>query len=116
MSRRVFLSVDKLRVSKPGFDAATTAVENLIFHEGMLPVAPFESGSATVAAGGSVSISLTRGYVDPPFIVLKSSLNLTPGPGHYYARFTTGGATLVLLNKWTASMVISYFVFRQFAV
>lgn len=116
MSRRVFLSKDKLRVSKPGFDAATAALTDLIFHEGMDPVVPFESGSATIAAGGSATIALTKGYLNPPYVVLKSSLNLTPGPGQYYARFTTGGAQLILYNKWTASMTISYFVFREFAV
>ena len=113
MTKRVFISAGKFRASKPGYNAETAAERNLIFHENMEALVPFESGVSTVSAGSTLSVALTKTYSTPPFVIIRCSQNYLPGNFTFYASFNAGNNSIKLYNKMSQSLTIGWFVFRE---
>ncbi|QWY83579.1 hypothetical protein [Rhizobium phage RHph_X2_26] len=117
MVERLFIGNDagsfKFRVSLPGNAARTAALDKLVIHEGMTALTPYESGTATVAAGASTSVTLSKSYPTPPFVIIRCSANLLPGPRSFFARMEAGGSKITLFNKYSASLTIKFCIFEQ---
>lgn len=107
----------KMRVSKPGHDAKTASVNNLIIHEDMRPLIPVATGTVSIGAGGSggpavVTRSLGMTFDFPPKIVLRNNLNTLPSDAlSYYASLDLDTGTLRIMNQASSAMIVRYTIF-----
>lgn len=79
--KRMVVNLPKFRVSKPGFDVDTAAVENLLFHEDFLFTQPYFFGYVVSPIAGNTGKDMATGTVQvtvpditgDPIVILYAS-------------------------------------------
>ena len=111
----------KLRVSKPGHEARSAAIENLLLHENMNNLSAAIMGSVSLPAGQQSSgqrvdpsfttLSLGRSYTTMPKIILRCNLDYLPSYFSYFCSLQLNTGQLTLYNRTLTAMTIKYAIF-----
>lgn len=100
MVDRIIFNKDGVKVSKPGFNAATTTNVNLCMHPNMEPMIPVYNGSATFTGNGTQTFSFTNTRGDIPVtIILRANDGRMPNTSStFYATTQSPFNTLKIHN------------------
>jgi hypothetical protein len=111
-----------MRVSKTGFDARTTGIENCLIHESMVPEASMLTGIVSLPAGSrsssikvnpsSVTINLGKTYTFMPKIILVASGGYLPNGFTYYCFLNAATGVLTIENKLTIALQVRYAIYE----
>lgn len=106
-------SLMKLRVSGlSSIDAKTAAITDLTFYETMSPMVPKEKGTLVFGGAGTQNIGLTKSYSYPPFILLKSSIDVVPSYTTIYATIIISSLVITVTNNMGAN-TINWYAFDE---
>lgn len=124
VDRIVFDRPNGLRVSKPGYDAKTASVENLVLYSGMDPCIPILQSQATFSGSGTQSFSFVNPRPDSlPFVLLYSSdgtpayprwgdyiYGLSTTRGTYFAQLFSPFTTVQIVNDQNVARTVYFTV------
>lgn len=117
MAKRIIITPNEVRVSKPGYDASTAGIDGLVFYENMRTMAAVATGEVMVAANSSVTMPLPYSFSDFPYVIVNTTnqYDFGGGPGTYYAemqKFNGVYGAVKIVNVLPAPLVIAYSVCR----
>ncbi|MER9176300.1 hypothetical protein NKH72_22230 [Mesorhizobium sp. M0955] len=117
MVDRIFLGFDVggqpiFRLTKPGKDISSTDPEDFILTETSETFRPAMQGFVTFTGSGSISVDISSfDFTDPPYILLKDSLDYVPGYYDYFAKLTNDLSSFSITNRRGLARTVDYKVF-----
>lgn len=116
------LDPTRARMTKPGFDVETATYDQMIFSEEKIPLKIARTGSFTLAAGASTSVSVafpitSRSIVDTQVNVTGQPLRLPPypdnGTSELLLQHRIVGQNVEFRNQSTVSLDCRYFILTE---
>ena len=99
------------RISKEGKSVDSTDLNDFIIHEGQGVVAPYITGTVTVADEANALVSFGRTYERPALVMLKASNGVVQDKWTYYAEIQTNLSSMRIYNVSGSSLTITYYVY-----
>lgn len=101
----------RFRISKPGKSVDSADLNDFIMHESLGVVAPYITGTVTVASNSNVLVNFGRTYSRPALVMLKASNGYVQDRFQYYCEIQSNLSSMRIYNLMSISLTITYFVY-----
>jgi len=101
----------RFRISRPGKSVDSANLDDFIIHENQGVLAPYFSGTVTIANNANVLVSFGRTYPRPAFVMLKTASGVVANKRQVYGEIQPDYASMRIYNRSGASQIVTYYIY-----